>query len=65
MSGLTDAAKAAREHASGCTDPGCHRLAHALDAAEAAEARESLSELREAPGTTAIPTPEDRWRSLR
>jgi hypothetical protein len=34
---LSDKAREAREHAGTCTDPFCHRLALALEAAERAE----------------------------
>jgi hypothetical protein len=37
VSGISDAAKAAREKASGSVDPGEHAVAHALTAAERAE----------------------------
>ena len=59
MSGLTDAAKAAREHADGCINPACHGAANALEDAVAAEAREQLSELAPDHGTEGIPTPQE------
>ena len=54
---LFDKARAARAHADGCTNPSCHRLAHAFESALDAEAREQLQELAPDHSTDGIPPP--------
>ena len=54
---LSDAAKVTREHADACTDPGCHAVAHASQAAVHAESRQQLAELEPEPDLEGIPPP--------
>lgn len=60
---LSDKAREARDHASGCTNPACHRYAHALAAAELAEfdsirrADEEPADVSDLPKWSAVSTP--------
>lgn len=56
---LFDKAREAHEHASQCTNRGCHATAAALLAAVDAQARQLLAEFGPSHDTAGIPTPEE------